>query len=150
MKKLTRLWYKPSDFNISGSSIPESVADKLQKFHIVPMSFVRDDVGFPIWPSKKSGWRPYSWEIRNGRDGDSQHVFRLNSKGATDWTCEDFENNKDKLLKSMIENTDYIRICVYGTFIHADYKDVHGGKRVLFNYKEDSSGGWGWDFVKFI
>ena len=48
------------------------------------------------------------------------------------------------------KETDYIRICVYPTFIHGDYKDTHQGKRLLFEYKVDKDGDWDWDFIKFI
>ena len=150
MKLLSRLWFSLSDFNISGDPFPENVADKILKWHIWPMSVVREKLGIKIWPSKKSGWRPIWWEHRNNRSGTSQHVFKLNSKGATDWTCEDFQLNKGKLLKSMIENTDYLRFCVYETFIHADYKDTSNGERLLYNYEIDSDGSWKWNFIKYI
>lgn len=149
MIKLNRLWFKLSDFNISGDPFPEVVADKILRWHIWPMSHVRETLGFKIWPSKKSGWRPVWWEHRNDRSGSSQHCFLKDSRGATDWTCDDFENNKDALLAEMIKKTDYKRFCIYPTFIHADYKDTHKGKRLLFEYKlQDDE--WSWDFIKFV
>lgn len=150
MKLLSRLWFSISDLNISGSEIPENVADKMLKWHIFPMSIVREDLGIKIWASKKSGWRPFWWERKNGRNGDSQHVFKLESKGAVDWTCENFKKNKYRLLNSMINNTEYKRFCIYETFIHADYKDTHNGKRLLFEYESNDDGKWKWNFIKFI
>ena len=55
------------------------------------------------------------------------------------------DENKDRLLEAIIEHTDYIRICVYDTFIHCDYKDTNNGKRLLFEYIGNK-----WDFKKFI
>lgn len=89
---MIRLYYKPSDFNISGKAIPEDVADKIQIYHIEPMQQVRVDLKLPIWPSQKSGYRSKAWEKSKGRSGNSQHCFQ--GKGATDWTCKDFEKIK--------------------------------------------------------
>jgi len=133
--------FNMSEFNISGSDIPEDVADKLLKYHIAPMQTVRNLFKKPIYPSEKSGYRPLSWELAKGRSGNSQHTFAY--KGAVDWTCNDFSDNKEELLKLIIENTNYKRIAVYNTFIHCDYK---GDKRQLFNSDLSSS----WTFVKFL
>ena len=84
---------KPSEFNISGSAIPERVADAIQKFHILPMQEVRNKLGKAIWPSLKSGYRSPYYEKQKGRSGNSQHCFleKDGGKGATDWTCKDFD-----------------------------------------------------------
>lgn len=127
-------YFKMSDFNISGQPIPEDVADKLLFFHIIPMNAVREEFGMPIWPSMKSGYRPYSWEKLQGREGNSQHVFR--AKGAVDWTCNDFQQHKAKLLGSIVKLTDYTRICDYNTFFHCDYAGIDRW------YYEDTPQGW--------
>lgn len=108
-----------SEFNISGYPIPEDVADKILRYHIIPLSKAREIFGKPIIISKKSGYRPLQWELRHGREGNSQHVFRGN--GAVDVTCEDFKGDFNKLLGALIDNTEYTRFAIYDSFIHCDY-----------------------------
>lgn len=139
-----RLNFKISEFNISGKSIPEKVADKILKWHILPMQKVRVKFGASIWPSQESGYRSVSWEISHKRNGNSQHTFK--GKGAVDWTCSDFKNKKQKLLHLIIEQTNYTRIAVYGSFIHCDYKITSSGRRELFSSGFDSK----WKFERFI
>lgn len=136
-----KLNFKISEFNISGRSIPESIADKILKWHIQPMQDVRNEVDYAIWASQKSGYRSKSWELAHGRSGNSQHVFK--GKGAIDWTCQNFTSNKDEFLRQIIEKTDYTRIAVYNSFIHADYRHTKSGRREL--YKSDSASNWVFD-----
>lgn len=111
---------KVSDFNISGKDIPEDVADKILEYHLKPLEKVnKTEPLLNASPSLKSSYRPRWWELQMGRDGDSQHCFY--GKGATDVTCENFKENKDVLLKTLIENTEYTRFAVYNSFIHCDY-----------------------------
>lgn len=133
-----KLNFTISEFNISGKPIPEDVADKILKWHIQPMQRVRDKFKDAIWPSLKSGYRSVQWEKKNGRSGNSQHTFK--GKGAVDWTCQNFSSKKDKLLKLIIEETDYTRIAVYNSFIHCDYKVTNSMRREL--YDSDSSSNW--------
>jgi hypothetical protein len=133
-----------SEFNITGKPIPEDVADKILKWHISPMQEVRNELGYSIWASQKSGYRPTTWEKSKGRSGNSQHTFK--NKGAVDWTCKDYSNNKNEFLESIIKHTDYTRIAIYNSFIHCDYKETNSGKRELYNSTPDSK----WEFVKFI
>ena len=134
--------YTIKQFNISGEPIPEDVADKIVRYHMYPVWDVA--LEFKAYPSDNSSYRSVKWEKSKGRSGNSQHTFK--GKGATDWTCEYFDNKKEELLKSLIENTDYIRFAVYNTFIHCDYKDTHNGKRLVF--ESDSSSNW--TFIKFV
>ena len=133
-----------SDFNISGRPIPEMVADKILKWHIIPMQRVRNILGVAIWPSQKSGYRSVAWEKKRNRSGNSQHTFK--QRGATDWTCSMFSKNKARFLEKIIEQTDYTRIAVYLNFIHCDYKNTQSGKRELY----ESTGSSKWKFKKFI
>ena len=110
---------KISDFNISGKPIPEDVADKIEQYHLHPLRMVDACMPVKVWPSAKSGYRPRWWELEHGRDGNSQHCFK--GMGATDVTCENFQENKDELLKVLIEETQYTRICEYNTFYLLDY-----------------------------
>jgi len=139
-----KLNFKISEFNISGNHIPEKIADKILKWHILPMQDVRNEFGKPIYPSQKSGYRSISWELSRGRNGKSQHTFR--QKGAVDWTCMHFGLNKDKLLELIIENTDYTRIAVYNSFLHCDYKPTKSGQRELYTSNSASK----WVFDRFI
>lgn len=146
---MMKLNFKISEFNISGQDIPEAIADDILKHHIEPMQDVRDDLGIPITASQKSGYRPPSWEKKRGRNGESQHCFKLvyknGKRGAVDWTCEDFKKNKDRMLESMIKHTDYTRIAIYATFIHADYKTTVSGKREIYTSDNNSN----WKFLRY-
>lgn len=122
------------------------IADKIYQFHIIPMQKVREELGVWITASEKSGYRPKWWELKKRRSGKSQHVYNedwLKGSGAVDWTCKDFEKNKNEFLRLIIKYTDYTRICLYDSFIHCDYKNE--GKRQLF----EISNGY-WKFIKNI
>lgn len=139
-----KLNFVPSEFNITGKAIPEDVADKLLKWHICPMQDVRDELGYSIWASQESGYRPVSWEKSHGRSGNSQHTFK--GKGAVDWTCKNFNDNKKEFLKSIIRHTDYTRIAIYNSFIHCDYKQTISGQREIYDSTPDSK----WSLNKYI
>ncbi len=137
--------FKIDEFLIeSTSKIDTHIADKIYKYHIIPMIYIRRNLGFPIYPSMKSSYRSKTYEISKGRSGNSQHTFT--GKGATDWTCENFDVNKDELLKEMIKETLYTRFAMYNSFIHADYKDTENNTRQLFKSGSNSK----WEFIKFI
>lgn len=126
--------------------IPIEVADKLYQFHINPMQKVREELGVWVTASEKSGYRPQWWERLKERSGTSQHTFIAEwakGSGAIDWTCKDFEINRDKFLNLIIKHTNYTRICVYDTFIHCDYKDAP--KRQLYRFN-----GVKWEFLRYI
>ena len=133
-----------SEFNISGEDIPEDVADKLLHKHILPMQGIRNVMRIRIWASKKSGYRSKKWELAHGRSGESQHTFQGN--GAVDWTCEDFQNNKEQLKKCLILYSKYTRIAEYAGFFHSDYKPTKSGKRELYISDAQSN----WKFLKYI
>ena len=128
------------------------IADKLYQFHIIPMQKVRDELGVWATASARSGYRPRWWEKNKGRSATSQHVFEeewINGSGAIDWTCKDFQENKDKFLELIIKHTNYTRMCVYDSFIHCDFKDTPGNVRQLFEYgydEEDEE--YKWLFIK--
>ena len=131
--------------------IPIAIADKLYQFHIYPMDIVRKELGIWITASLSSGYRPKWYELSKRRSGNSQHTFEVDWKlgsGAVDWTCENFAENKDRFLKSIMKHTQYTRICMYETFLHCDYKDTPNGERQLFEYafdKDDEK--WKWFFI---
>lgn len=126
-----KIYFKFKELVINGGPVPVSIADKLLHYHMIPVSRVRHALGLPMTASQKSGWRPYQWEIDHGRSGNSQHVFR--TKGAVDWTCKTFRQNKVTLLNLLIEHTDYTRMAVYRNFIHCDYKPTASGKREIYS-----------------
>ena len=132
-----------SELCITPDPVPQDVADKLVEFHILPMMKVRADLNMPIWASLKSGYRPEAYELKQGRKGTSEHTFK--TRGAVDWTTRDFKNTKERFKDSIIRNTKYTRICIYGGFIHCDYKPTLSGKREL--YKSD---GKYWSLIKFV
>lgn len=151
---MMKINFSISEFNISGEAIPEKIADKILRWHIQPMQTVRKQLNkliegdVKLFPSLKSGFRPYSWEIKNKRSGKSQHTFGqkrtgiiyASELGAVDWTCTNFIKNKTQLLKLIIKHTEYKRIAIYNTFIHCDYKDTPTGKREV--YKSTASSSW--------
>lgn len=139
-----KLNFNISDFNISGKPIPEDIADKILKWHIVPMQRVRNILGFAIWASQTSGYRSKAWEKSRGRSGNSQHTFI--GKGAVDWTCRDFKTEKENILVNIIDETDYTRMAVYNSFIHCDYKVTASGQRELYDSDSKSN----WKFKKFV
>ena len=126
---------KISDLVITGTLITLDIADKIILHHIYPMIAVENVLGKKVWASSRSGYRPIEWEYKMGRSGSSQHTFQ--GKGAVDWTCEDFRNNKQELIDLVISMTDYKRIAIYDGFIHCDYK---GDERLLFS--SDAKSNW--------
>lgn len=148
---------KPSDFNISGEPIPETVADRLLEYHIEPLQAVCDNMTVCVLVSLFSGFRSWLWELAHGRSGDSQHCFGQkkngsfdeNAKGAVDLTCDDFAHNKDRLLELLIEHTEYTRFCIYKGFIHCDYKEIVGRQLFEFGYDKDKEK-WKWIFIKNV
>lgn len=124
-------------------NISLEIADKLYKYHIIPMVPVRNELGLPMTASKNSGYRPEWWEKKRKRSGNSQHVFR--GYGAVDWTCEDFPENKAHLLALIIKHTEYTRMAVYNSFIHCDYKESPSGKREIYESTPKSE----WTFLRY-
>lgn len=147
-------YFKKISKNCIGNlPVPQEIIDKVIEYHTEPMNLVREELGIPIWASEESGFRPYIWEIARNRDGTSQHTFGQkksgiiykNEKGAHDWTCEDFVNNKDRFLKSILKNTKYTRIAIYRSFIHCDYK-AKDGKVYIFNSNSKSE----WELLEIL
>lgn len=150
--------FLPSDFCISKEDVPVSIMDKIFSYHLMPLNRVQDATPFEVFVSysvkgQPSSYRPRIYELEHGRNGWSQHTFGQtetkvveSEKGATDITCEDFATNKEALLEALIKETNYLRFAVYKSFIHADYKDTHGGRRLLFDSNSSSK----WTFKKFI
>lgn len=140
-----------SELCIESWAIPQRVANSLIKDHILQVLPWRQEKGYPMTASLKSGYRSLSYEKRQGRSGASQHVFEDRDgapTGAVDWTCIDKSKNK-QLLTYLKNETDYTRIAykeVDGviSFIHCDHKPVDD--RQLFTY--DTAGNW--VFIKNI
>ena len=135
------LYFTISELCIIDDDLPQKVADKLLRYHIEPMCHVRDSLGSAIYASQNSGYRPVSYEKKKGRSGNSEHCFK--GKGAVDWRAD----NMKKLIKLIIEQTDYTRICFYPDkgFVHCDYK-ANDGKR--YYYESDNQNNW--TFIKYI
>lgn len=142
--------FKISEFNITGQPIPEEVADDLLHYHMIPGQIVSDKTGIDIYPSQKSSYRPVWWEKQRRRSGNSQHTFKKitgqKERGATDWTSDDFKHDKEAIIKSFIEDTNYTRIAIYNTFLHTDYKPTKSGKRELYQSDAQSN----WKLLKYV
>lgn len=109
--------------------IPPKIAQKILTYHITPMNSIREEFGEPIYISERSGYRSLDCELKNGRSGDSEHVFR--GRGAADYTANDIYG-----LGKLLESSLYASICYYPyrKFYHCDYK-VRAGK--LFTCEGD-------------
>lgn len=137
---------KPSDLCITEDNVPLKVMDALIDCHYVPICNIMKLTGLMIWASLRSGYRPEYYEIQSGRGAGSQHTFEAVSSygcGAIDWTTK--QENLDLLQEALIKHSNYRRIARYATFIHADYKDVAGERR-LYSSTPDSN----WTFIKTI
>jgi hypothetical protein len=142
-----KVYFNISELCITGGTVPLKVADKLLKYHITPMNKVREDLGMAVHCKTSeglhSGYRPQYWEINHGRSGKSQHVFT--GKGAIDWRCSDFENNKDELLRLIVKHTKYTRMAVYRNFVHCDYKTTNGSRQLFISNASSE-----WIFIKNV
>lgn len=112
-------------YDITGKGFDKKVEQMVRVCHMAPLmvvdGFICKALGINIYVSMKSSWRPKWWETSKGRSGYSEHTY--NFMGATDITCDDFENNKEVLLGYLMKHTNYTRLAVYNGFIHADYKN---------------------------
>jgi hypothetical protein len=125
-------------YDITGKGFDKKVEQMVRVCHMEVLKKVEKSIerecGFKInlYVSLKSSWRPNWWEKLKGRSGFSEHTY--NFMGATDITCENFEQNKNILLDALINHSSYTRLAVYKGFIHGDYKNdyddsfVYNGK----------------------
>lgn len=129
-----KIWFTLAEFIITGTDVPITVADKIFKNFIIPLSIIREKMGIPIYCSNRSGYRPKWWEWLNGRKGTSEHTFE--GKGATDLTCE----NMKLLLHYLKNNSPFTRICYYPhhNFVHVDYKEENRRRY----WEADENGKW--------
>jgi hypothetical protein len=125
-----------SDFNITGRAIPQDIADKIVTYHLVPLWFLQKNFSQKISVSAKSGYRPEWYEIKKGRSGSSQHTFK--HEGAVDITCADFVDNQEAFMEALLKHTEYTRLCLYDSFIHADYRKKDGRSV----YRNNSKNKW--------
>lgn len=115
-----------NDFTISEFLIDKSeqlnyqIADKILAHHIAIIQPIRDTMRCAIWPSESSGYRSIYWEKMHGRSGTSQHCFR--GKGAVDYTCH---LPRLRELFDLLKTSNYMRVCLYPTFIHCDHYGLH-------------------------
>lgn len=125
------------EFCITPDPLPQHIASAILRYHIIPMLPVREDINQGLEPSEHSCYRPYMWEIKQGRSGKSRHTFR-DGKGACDWTTSN-GRNLIELGKLILKHTRYTRIAYYDTFIHCDY-GASDGYRYIYN--SDASSNW--------
>lgn len=121
-----------SSYDIAGKGLPDKVETKVLVCHITPLTALQNILGIDLYVSIKSGYRSKEWEKEHGRSGYSQHTYEY--LGAVDLTFDDFNLNKDKVIKALAENTNYTRIAIYNSFLHIDYKNSQSEKW-LYNYK---------------
>lgn len=106
---------KISDYSIVPGLIPIDVADKIL-VHIEIMAEISKLIGYDVFVSNKSGYRPVPYEKSKKRTGRSEHCFL--GLGAADYACEKL----DRLYHAIIDSK-YTRIALYpdNKFIHADF-----------------------------
>ena len=129
-------------YDIAGFGLPRKVDSVVVVAHMRPLQAVEkkirllcgEDIKLEV--SFKSSYRSVKWEESKGRSGFSEHTYK--KLGATDVTCANFSENKDLLLKCLIEETDYTRIAMYNSFIHVDYKNERSDAYVY----DATSGVW--------
>lgn len=132
---------------IGNLPVPQEIIDKIIMYHTDPVNKVREEVGFPVYASEESGFRPYVWEIARGRSGTSEHCYGQkkdgtidpDDKGAVDWTCENFATNKGTLLASLKKHTKYTRFAMYDGFIHCDFKAIDG---YVYEFTSNAASQW--------
>jgi hypothetical protein len=137
VKESKFMWYFDlREFCITDNPVPLHTADKIIKYHMLPMNLVREVFGKPVIVSKRSGYRPINYELSMGRTGASQHCFI--GKGAADYT---HSGNWDLFIKLLRKYTDYTRICYYpnNNFVHCDY----ASDKRLFYTASSPAGSWG-------
>lgn len=120
-------WYFTiQEFCITDDPVPQDVADKIIKYHMLPINLVREEFGMPVIVSLRSGYRPIYYESSKGRSGNSQHNFK--GLGATDYS---HSGCWDEFIRLIIKLTDYTRVCWYpnNNFVHCDY---NSDERQLF------------------
>ena len=113
------------EFCILEGDIPQVIADKILKYHILPLQASRNRINRAISVSHKAGYRPVFYEIQKGRSGGSEHCFKEDSKGGVDLV------HIDELLEDLKANSQYTRICYYKNngFIHCDYASPTSNRR---------------------
>ena len=129
---MIKLNFTLSELCIVDDDIPLSIANKLLK-HISIIQPIRDKLGVPIVASENSGYRPFHWELLEGRSGNSEHCFK--GLGAVDWAC-----SKDRAgLIELLKESEYKRVAYYpdNGFLHCDFK---GDEKVFF--LSDSNSNW--------
>jgi len=132
--------FKIADFCILREDIPQDVADRIMKYHLLVAQDARNRIQQPINVSNHSGYRPVVYELSKNRPGTSEHCYLPKSKGATDYEYT------PELLADLKSNSPYSRICYYPTkgFIHCDYKYEQRGRR-YFEFELENEE-WKWVF----
>lgn len=132
--------FRISEYCIEQTPPPRRIADIILKDHITPMNAVREAFGSPILVSKRSGYRPRTYEVSKGRAGTSQHNYEdthPKGTGAADYTSV----NAKELIEPILEHTSYTRVCYYpnNNFVHCDYKPTPSGKRETYTAANPNS-----------
>lgn len=142
----------------------KKILEWIRKYHYLPGIEVDEHlIDRSLIVSKNSGYRTVQHELSRGRSGKSQHTFKdvwPAGAGACDWTTSDvrelqllYEHHPEEyetapviiehelkiLLDLLIEHTNYRRLAVYPSFIHADYKNINGKRRI---YKSGYDSQW--------
>jgi len=107
-------FYKPEFKQLVTKEIQEKLL-----VHMHYLEAMRKELKSSIKISKRSGFRPRTYEIDKGRSGTSQHCFL--GLGAVDITCS-LEKLHD--LWEIAQESSYTRVCLYPSkhFIHCDLK----------------------------
>lgn len=112
--------------------VPAYVFESVIKFYLIPLNFIRKELGIPIYVSRSSCFRSVYHEEKRGRNGLSAHTFGTYSeaphpperKGACDITLLPKHQDRFAELGIWLAKMPYKRICIYpnNNFYHVDFK----------------------------
>jgi len=126
-----------SEFTEYDSDPSHETIKKIRDVHIPQLEKVRDEVNKAI--VIRSASRSISHELRQGRKGASQHVYK-NGQGAVDVSLVNYsEKNLNLLENAILDTTNYTRVARYQTFIHVDFAKNRSGER---GYYRNTKYGW--------
>lgn len=117
----------PLAWVIDGILPVRHIWDRIECYHIRPLTSLFHATGVPLVPSMRSCYRSRAYELSRGRSGSSLHTFPGATRGACDLLRADGVDVAS-VLDLLVERGPWRRICHYPNngFIHVDYGDVQG------------------------
>lgn len=119
------------------------VADKILRYHLFPMNRLRNQLGFPIIVSAKSGYRHPEYERMKGRK-DSTHEFReIDYRDDPGYGAADYRVAPAQWVifgNTLVKDGLYNRLIFYPNattpFVHGDYRFLREGRFFYIMHNE--------------